>query len=232
MERSAVSLTRDELRAFDRHAVEALGLPGVVLMENAGRSAAEAVLRLLRDELGMEPGRVFVLCGAGNNGGDGYVVARHLANAGVEVEAASSVPAPAVRGDAALHLRVAQALGIPLRALETPADLAREAPRWDGADVLVDALLGTGFQGEVRSPLFEVIRAANAARVARRVAIDLPSGLDCDSGRPANATFRADFTVTFVGRKRGFDAPGASDWTGRVVVAGIGAPFPWPRRGR
>lgn len=232
MEPGSPRLSRDEVRAFDRRATEELGLPAIVLMENAGRSAAEAILALLRTLANPGARRAVVLCGAGNNGGDGYVVARHLSIAGISVEVASAVPASAVRGDAAVNLRAAQALGIPLQALATAADVARAAPCWEGADALVDALLGTGFRGEVRSPILELIQAANSARVARRVAIDLPSGLDCDSGRPSNATFRADLTVTFVARKLGFDAPGAAAWTGEVVVAGIGVPFPSPPRGR
>jgi NAD(P)H-hydrate epimerase len=223
----AVSLTRDEVRAFDRRAIEGLGLPGAVLMENAGRSVAEEALRLLAAR-GAAPGRVVVLCGAGNNGGDGYVIARHLHNAGVEVRLCSSVPAARLAGDAALNRRVAEALGLAAAPIGDPHALAREAPRWDGADVLVDALLGTGFRGEVRPPLDAVIAAANAAAVGARLAVDLPSGLDCDSGEPAGTTFRADVTVTFVARKRGFDRPSAADWTGRVVVAGIGVPFPGP----
>jgi NAD(P)H-hydrate epimerase len=224
---SAPSLTRDEVRAFDRRAIEELGLPGAVLMENAGRSAAEEALRLL-DGRGAARGRVVVLCGAGNNGGDGYVIARHLHIAGVDVRLCSSVPGERLAGDAALNRRVAEALGLAVTSIEGPDALAREAPAWDGADALVDALLGTGFRGEVRPPLDAVIAAANAARVGSRLAVDLPSGLDCDSGQPARTTFRADVTVTFVARKRGFDLPSSAEWTGRVVVAGIGVPSPRP----
>jgi NAD(P)H-hydrate epimerase len=223
----AVSLTRDEVRAFDRRAIEALGLPGAVLMENAGRSAAEEVLRLLAAR-GATPGRVVVLCGAGNNGGDGYVIARHLLNAGVDVRLCSCVPVARLAGDAALNRRVAEALGLRVASIEDLDALAREAPGWEGADVLVDALLGTGFRGQVRPPLDAVIAAANAAEVGARLAVDLPSGLDCDSGEPAGATLRADVTVTFVARKRGFDHPPSAEWTGRIVVAGIGVPAPGP----
>jgi NAD(P)H-hydrate epimerase len=197
-------------------------------MENAGRSTAAEVLRLVAGR-GSSRGRVVVLCGSGNNGGDGYVIARHLVDAGVEVGLWSTVAAAQLSGDAALNRSVAEALGLTVEPLESAEHLQRAAPRWDGADVLVDALLGTGFRGEVRAPLDAVIAAANAARVGARLAVDLPSGLDCDLGRPSNATLRADVTVTFVARKRGFDQPGAADWTGRVLVCGIGAPFPWPR---
>jgi NAD(P)H-hydrate epimerase len=227
MSAAAPSLSRDEVRAFDRRAIQELGLPGAVLMENAGRSAAEEVLALLARR-GAQPGRVVLLCGAGNNGGDGYVIARHLAIRGVQVELWSSVGPDRLAGDAALNRRVVEALGLEPLSLEGPGAIERAASSWDGADVLVDALLGTGFRGQVRAPLDALIVAAGRARVGARLAVDLPSGLDCDTGQPSNATLRADVTVTFVARKRGFDHPGAAAWTGRVVVAGIGVPFPWP----
>jgi len=89
---------------------------------------------------------------------------------------------------------------------------------------VVDALLGTGFRGEVRAHLADVIERCNALAGPKVVAIDLPSGLDCDTGQPSNATIQADVTVTFVAPKVGFDAPGATRYTGRVVVADIGTP--------
>lgn len=220
-------LTRAEVRAFDRHATEVLGLPGAVLMENAGRAAAAEVLRLIA-ERGSRPGRAAVLCGAGNNGGDGWVILRHLAQAGVRATAWTTADPARLQGDAALHYRVAAALGLAIEPLATAADIERARAQWNQCDVLVDALLGTGFEGEVRPPLDAVLAAANSARPGARLAVDLPSGLDCDTGRPSRATFRADVTVTFVARKRGFDAPEAGPWIGRVVVAGIGVPFPLP----
>lgn len=223
------SLSRDQARAFDAAAMRHLGLPGAVLMENAGRGAAEHILH--RFGLGPSeviPGtRAVVLCGGGNNGGDGYVVARHLHIAGLGVELYSTVGRERLGGDAAMNRDAAALLGLEVRSIEDAESLARADERWSGAGVLVDGLLGTGFQGELREPLAAVLRAANAAQVGRRVSLDLPSGLDCDTGKAADPTFRADLTVTFVARKRGFDAPGAEAWTGRVVVAGIGVPPSW-----
>ena len=225
MQEATPSLTRAEVRAFDRHAIEVLGLPGAVLMENAGRSAAEEVLRLIA-ERGSRPGRVAVLCGAGNNGGDGWVVLRHLALAGVRATAWTTVDPAQLSGDAALHQRVAESLELPIERIQSPQDIERARAQWNQCDVIVDALLGTGSSGEVRPPLDAVIAAANSARAGAHLAVDLPSGLDCDTGQPARSTFRADVTVTFVARKRGFDAPEAAPWIGRGVVVGIGVPFP------
>jgi hydroxyethylthiazole kinase-like uncharacterized protein yjeF len=225
MQRAAPSLTRAEVRAFERHAIQALGVPGAVLMENAGRAAAEEALRLIA-ERGSRPGRAAVLCGAGNNGGDGWVILRHLSMAGVRATAWTAAEPARLTGDAALNFRIATALGLSIETLAAPADIERARAQWNQCDVLVDALLGTGFEGEVRPPLDAILAAANSARAGAKLAVDLPSGLDCDSGRPSRATFRADVTVTFVARKRGFDAPEAAPWIGRVVVAGIGVPYP------
>lgn len=210
----------DEIRALDRIAIERIGVPGLVLMENAGRSVAEFVWRLLAN-----PGaqRVVVLCGPGNNGGDGFVAARHLRNAGVPVTLVLAIAPDRYRGDAEANLRTCERLG------HTPTDAtqpdglrqARDAVR--AAHVVVDALLGTGARGAPRGVVADLIRVANEAS-ATRVAIDLPSGLDGDSGVAGDPCFRADATIALVAPKAGFDAPSAKPVLGRVIVAGIGVP--------
>jgi NAD(P)H-hydrate epimerase len=223
VETAGPTLTRAAAREFDRWAIEELGMPSAALMENAGRAVADVALAELA-RLGARPGRVVVLCGAGNNGGDGYVVARHLLLAGVVPEIWSSAAPESMGPEAALQRRVVEGLGLSVGRIDDEASCEAAARAWDGADLLVDALLGTGFRGEVRAPLAGLILRANRARIARRLAVDLPSGLDCDLGTPARATLRADVTVTFVARKQGFDAPGAAQWTGQVLVASIGVP--------
>ncbi len=229
-DRSTIALTREQVREVDRLAIEELGIPGAVLMENAGRGAAEHCLAELRsgaaspDEV--PRGRVIVLCGSGNNGGDGYVVARHLHNAGVDVEVVSTVAPEALGGDAALNQRIAAAMGLAQRRLRGAPDQGELRAAWSRADLLVDGLLGTGFRGGLRAPLDVVIEAANGAGPPI-VALDVPSGLDADTGRPGEAggaVIRAAATVTFVAPKVGFAVAGAEAWTGRVVVASIGAP--------
>lgn len=228
---NAVALTRQQCREIDRLAIEELGIPGVVLMENAGRGAAEMVLNVI-DEMreehyfkGGEP-RVAVVCGGGNNGGDGYVVARHLYNAGVEV-AVFAVSDPAkLTGDAAVMATIAARMGLePALMLDARQvrDLENELV---AADIIVDAILGTGFSGQVRDHLPAVINLINQLREdgAGVLSVDVPSGLDCDTGRPSNATVMADVTVTFTANKIGFTRPGAERYTGEVVEAHIGAP--------
>jgi NAD(P)H-hydrate epimerase len=213
------SLTRDEVREIDRRAIEEFGLPGIVLMENAGRGAAE----LLH---GLAPGAaVAIVCGRGNNAGDGFVIARHLENLGHAVRLLLACDPAECRGDAAIAWRVVEKAGLPAMRL---AAATRE--EWEeslaGAEWIVDALLGTGASGVPRGAIATAIEAVNAAgrRGARVFAVDLPSGLDCDTGTAAGACVRADVTATFVARKVGFDAAAAAALLGAVYVIGIGTP--------
>ena len=205
-------LTREQVRDVDRRAIGDFGLLGVVLMENAGRNAAE----LLRS-FGID-GRVVICCGKGNNGGDGFVIARHLENAGVDVRVLSCVSGAELSGDAAVNFKVLELAGTPL--VLPPMDWGKELAE---ADWIVDALLGTGTQGAIRDPYLAVIDAINQS--GKKVfAVDLPSGMDCDTGKPLGCCVRATETATFVARKPGFDAAGASEWTGDVHVIDIGVP--------
>jgi NAD(P)H-hydrate epimerase len=209
-------LSREQARALDRRAIEEFGVPGVVLMENAGRGAAE----LLR-ALGIR-GMVAICCGGGNNGGDGFVIARHLHNKQVPVRVLLFGRPEELTGDAAINYHVIARLGLPIAVsagnqVEGDA-LQRELKR---AEWVVDALFGTGLTGPVRAPFDAVIAAINAAG-AKVLAVDIPSGLDCDTGQPLGPTVRATHTVTFLAQKKGFASPTAQEWLGQVHVADIG----------
>jgi NAD(P)H-hydrate epimerase len=211
------SLSRDEVRDIDRRAIDEFGLPGIVLMENAGRGAAERLL-----DLGIS-GPVVICAGKGNNGGDGFVIARHLDLAGCDARVVLCADSQALTGDAAINYRVVEAAGIPIRVLGSAPDPAAFAVELRRADWIVDALLGTGTRGQIAEPLASLIEAINHS--GRRVfAVDLPSGLDCDTGLPLGACVRADHTSTFVAPKRGFDNPDSRGWTGTVHVVDIGVP--------
>jgi len=213
------SLTREEVRALDRFAIDRLGIPGVMLMENAGRQTADAVEEFLGGAAGR---RVAVVTGAGNNGGDGYVIARHLGLRGAEVVVFLVVPADRISGDAAVNLGILSALGQDVRTVTGEA-LGALGGELAGFDVVVDAVGGTGIRGALRGDLAVAVEQINAA--ARPVvAVDIPTGLDCDTGAAAGAVVRAVVTVTFLARKKGFDAPGAGEYAGRVRVADIGIP--------
>jgi NAD(P)H-hydrate epimerase len=225
-----LTLSRDEVRRIDKLAIEKLGIPGVVLMENAGRSAASVVLRLLHEEMKLDPEKstVAIFCGGGNNGGDGYVIARQLVNAGINIRIYAAVDRSKLIGDAAVNSIIAERMKLPARELLTAQQIDAAIPELETCNVFVDALLGTGFNGLVRPELAAVIELCNrlAPAGSRRkvVAIDVPSGLDCDTGQPSNAVIRADVTVTFVAVKRGFLNPASRQYTGAMVVASIGAP--------
>ena len=213
-------LTRAEVRDVDRRAIEEFVLPGIVLMENAGRNAA----RLLHDRAPLA--RIAIACGKGNNAGDGFVMARHLENLGHDVRLLLAAEPAEYRGDAAINWRVAEKAGIPALVLTTGSCQAWEQAL-AGADWIVDALLGTGAKGAPRGGIAMAFEAINSA--ARRwktlvYAVDLPSGMDCETGTAAGVCVRADVTATFVARKIGFDQPAAAQWLGEVHVLDIGVP--------
>jgi NAD(P)H-hydrate epimerase len=209
-------LTREEVRRLDQQAVLEFGLPGIALMENAGRAAAAHLVSLGAS------GRVLICAGKGNNGGDGFVMARHLDAWGVEVKVLLFCEPVLLEGDAAINFQVIARSGIGWQALADPrSDCLRQ--ELHAAEWVVDALLGTGLAGPVRSPLADVISAINAAQ-RPVLAVDLPSGLDANTGQPLGACVVAAHTVTFVAPKVGFAAPAASEKTGAVHVVEIGLP--------
>jgi NAD(P)H-hydrate epimerase len=197
------------MRALDRHTIETLGVPGELLMESAGRAVAEAVLAL------RAPGSpVLVVCGPGNNGGDGLVAARHLHALGVPVRAALLAAETKLAPDAAANLARVRAAGVPLEGA------GFGVPR---GGVVVDALFGTGLARAVAGPTAAAIARLNEARGACRVvAVDLPSGLDADTGQPLGAAVHADVTVTLGLPKLGLALEPGRTLAGRVVVARIG----------
>ncbi|GIX03637.1 MAG: NAD(P)H-hydrate epimerase [Planctomycetaceae bacterium] len=230
---SVKPLTCEQVRALDRAALEEYGLPGVVLMENAGRGCVEALQH--RGWLAQDP-HVHIICGRGNNAGDGFVIARHLDNRGIRVTVWLAESAQRLRGDAGIMFHVIERAGLPIRML---ADLpAEEWPMvWQQMAqghpwFLIDALLGTGLKGEVQPPLRQVIEVINQVR-PRCVSVDIPSGLDADRGVPLGAALTAQLTLTMAAPKLGFLQPTAAEYTGEVEVIDIGIPRQlWQRYSR
>jgi NAD(P)H-hydrate epimerase len=191
-----------QVRALDAHAIETLGIPGYTLMKRAG----EAALRYLRTRFPVAH-RIVIVCGAGNNGGDGYVLARFAHAAGLTVTTLAGTSPEALRGDARQAYEDLRASGVPVHSY-APERLA------DG-EVIVDALLGTGLRGPAREEAARVIRGINGS--GRPVlAVDAPSGLDSDTGVPLGDTVRADCTVTFVGLKTGLFIGDGPEFAGTV----------------
>jgi NAD(P)H-hydrate epimerase len=212
-----LTLTREQSRLVDRLAAEQFGLCGLVLMENAGRGVADVLCGL-----GIA-GPVVICCGKGNNAGDGFVIARHLDLRGHNVRVLLWAEPAELTGDAEVNFRILQKTAVPIQIFGNRHDAELLAELLADAAWIVDALLGTGARGDPRPPLDMVIDQLNAA-AASKLAVDLPSGLDCDTGIAASHTIRASETCTFVAAKPGFFAPGAEKYVGRLHVLDIGAP--------
>jgi NAD(P)H-hydrate epimerase len=215
---SLSALRRDQVREIDRRAIEIYGMSGLVLMENAGRGCVEILF-----SLGCR-GPVAIVCGKGNNAGDGFVIARHLLIRGIAAKTILLCPPAQLRGDAAANYAILARSQAPLVDLSASFSESSLQAALQDAEWVVDAILGTGATGPPRPPFDAAIRVMNATP-ARKLAIDLPSGLDCDSGQPAEPTFRADHTCTFVAPKVGFEHPLALPVLGQVHVVDIGVPL-------
>ncbi|NLV45040.1 MAG: NAD(P)H-hydrate epimerase [Candidatus Hydrogenedentes bacterium] len=205
------TLTAAQMREADRRCIQEIGIPGVVLMNNAGTAIFNQINR----------GPVGIVCGKGNNGGDGFVVARLALLAGLETRVVLVARPEEIGGDAGVFMNVYRNLAGTLESVTEEVETAAAVGRLSDCAVLVDALLGTGIKGEVRGP----IRAAiDAWPEVYTIAVDLPSGMNADTGEVCGACVRADVTVTFAFSKQGFLAPGARDLLGDLIVADIGIP--------
>jgi NAD(P)H-hydrate epimerase len=215
-------LSREQMRAFDRHAIEVCHVPSLVLMENAGRGATDVLVRELL-EGDASNARAIVVCGTGNNGGDGLVLARHLLLRGADPTVWLCGDASKVSPDARANLEAWRGVGGEVQSLPPGSPLEPLKEALAEADLVVDALFGTGLDRPIEGFLADVVRAMNAA-TAPRFAVDLPSGLDADTGRTLGVAVHARATVTFAHHKLGLLTPGGAALAGRVHVVDIGVP--------
>lgn len=215
----ALCLTREDARRLDTLATERFAIPSLLLMENAAIGLAGAVTELLDTA---HASHVVTVCGPGNNGGDGLALARHLSNAGVEVRVALGLKPAACTGDAGVNMTIVERMGIPTDIIG-PDGLELTRP---DRTIIVDALFGTGLTRPIEGTFAAIVRSINdhASRGAVVCAVDIPSGLDADTGRPLGTTVRAHTTVTLVAPKAGFSSLEAEGYLGDVRVVGIGAP--------
>jgi NAD(P)H-hydrate epimerase len=210
-----IRLTRAQVRRIDRLAVERYHIPGVVLMENAAIAAADVAGEMIRPDAGT----VLILCGGGNNGGDGLAVARHLHNRGYDVRILLTADPAKYAGEAKINWDISEQMMLPAEAATTYAIAG-----WQPI-LIVDAIFGTGLTQPPRPPFAELVAAIEKTR-APVLAIDIPSGLDCDPGRVlGSACIAATRTITFVAEKIGFDQPEARKYLGQVTVGDIGCPI-------
>ncbi|MBU1240168.1 NAD(P)H-hydrate dehydratase [Myxococcota bacterium] len=213
-------VTAKEMRSLDAHAINNIGIPGIALMELAGAGTARAILKRWPGE-----GSSFlVVAGKGNNGGDGYVTARHLTNAGCEVNIVVLGNEESIAGDAKTNLMAAKALKIPIVEINSTADILYLEEMFHTADFIIDAIFGTGLDREVTGIPREMISAINASP-AIKIAIDMPSGLCADTGAVmGDEAIQADLTVTFGYGKIGqFTSPGFS-YCGEIDIVDISLP--------
>lgn len=209
-------LSAEESRNVDWFAKSQGHIMGIILMENAGRGIADILLEE------NPKGKVVVCCGRGNNGGDGFVIARHLNAAGVDVTVLLFANPKELMGDACMNHAIIAHSDIPMKVLTSPSaeDLKNI---FKDAGWIVDALVGTGQKGALRHPFDEVARQINESG-AKVLAVDLPSGLDADTGIASDPTIKATITATMVAPKTGFQNPEAQAYLGKLMVVGIGLP--------
>ncbi|MBM7866119.1 NAD(P)H-hydrate dehydratase [Heliobacterium gestii] len=214
-------VTAEEMRRFDARAADEFGIPSLLLMENAGIQVAREVAR--RFPGSVRGKRVLLLCGKGNNGGDGFVVARHLVNSGAEVKLFLLASEREVRGDALTNLTIYHRMGGKVYSLMDPKDLNALRMAILSTDLVVDAVYGTGFTGqtpELAGRAFEMINEVGLPVVA----VDVPSGLEADTGRIPSSCLRATVTVTLGMPKLGLAVEPGASVAGEIVVADISLP--------
>ncbi len=214
-------LTRTQSRMLDQIAIDEFGIPGIVLMENAARGVVDVLLQQ------GDVSSVLILCGTGNNGGDGFAIARHLVNGGVKATIGLWGSADSVRGDAKINLDIARKMKIDIEEIdpndEQQVDSFFQRHRELNYSWIIDAILGTGATLPLRGSFSKLIEFANRFS-AKRLAVDIPTGVDCDTGDSGAVRFHADLTCTFVCKKTGFDRSDAAAIFGNVHVIDIGVP--------
>ena len=217
-----MSLTREEMRELDRKAIEEYKIPGIILMENAGRNVAEEILKMLDDP---QQAKVAILCGKGNNGGDGFVVARHLRNHGISVNVflVAKISDILKDGDAGTNLQILLNMKIPVKEILDISGVNSILKELNNYNILVDALFGTGLSGDVREPFKTLIDGVNNLNKPI-VSVDIPSGLDSNTGKILGAAIKATKTVTFAASKKGFYSEDGPHYTGEILVTDISIP--------
>jgi len=213
-------VSSDEMRLLDKMTIESLGIPGMVLMENAGRAVYSRIVKILQNDYEKS---ILILAGRGNNGGDAFVVGRHLYNKGYNLQIFFTGDRNKLSGDALENFLIAEKLGVPIKELSGEEELPLLNSEILQAHIIVDGLLGTGIKGAARGLTARVIECVNNSN-RPVIAIDTPSGLDCSSGMVEGPCIKAMETVTFGLPKRGmFISPGRR-YTGKLVIADISIP--------
>jgi NAD(P)H-hydrate epimerase len=212
-----VLLTAEQAKDVDRRLREEFGISTLVLMENAGRAVADEAAAMCR-----KGRKIAIFCGKGNNGGDGFVAARHLMTRGIKTDIFLAGTAEDVRNEAKVNLNIIVALGHEIITV-TETSLSSVSCRMKGYGLMIDALLGVGLKGDVAGIFKDLIDMINASGT-RVLAVDIPSGLDATTGKILGSCVRADTTVTFIAPKQGMEAGDGPKVCGRIIVKDLGVP--------
>jgi ADP-dependent NAD(P)H-hydrate dehydratase / NAD(P)H-hydrate epimerase len=219
-ERAMRILTASEMARLDRQTIDEIGIPGMVLMENAARGAADFFLQILPE---LSKRRLAIVAGAGNNAGDGFVLARIFHNQGAAVRVVCLRPPDRLQGDALANFRILEKMNVPVLVWDEGKDFECQWQSIAQSDAVIDAILGTGLKSEVQGLYRQIIEALNTLNVPL-LAVDLPSGLDPGTGKPLGAAVRAFATATFGYLKLGHVLSPGEDYAGKVHVVDIGIP--------
>ena len=212
------SVSVKQIQKLDKLAIEKYGVPSLALMENAGRSVAHVILKQVKN---IRTPKACLVCGLGNNAGDGFVIARHLINAGIKVSIFCTGKASRLKNDAAVNYRILEKLKYPI--YEAGGADPRPVRAIKNADIVVDAIFGVGLNREVSNPFRDAIETIN--KFAKKVvSVDIPSGLDGTTGKIYGVCIRANTTVTFTFAKKGFYKADVPKRTGKIEVVDIGIP--------
>ena len=215
-----ILVTASEMQQMDHQTIESFGIPGRVLMENAGRGATRFFFDQFSD---LKNKRVGVITGHGNNGGDGFVIARYLAQSGIPVNVYLLAPSNRVKGDAAANLKLLKLLEIPVIEIPDENSFSVHRDTMTDLDIWVDAILGTGLKSDVKGYFRTIIDFINALNKPV-FAVDIPSGLNSDTGQPCGACIRARATATFGFAKTGHMIYPGAGYTGALEIVNIGIP--------
>jgi hydroxyethylthiazole kinase-like uncharacterized protein yjeF len=212
--------TAEQMQELDRKSIEVYRIPGIVLMENAGRGATEVITSVFPD---IQKKKVAIIAGKGNNGGDGFVIARHLLNKGIPVRVFLLTDPKSLRGDAEINFNIFNHMKGEVIPVPSSKDYQKVKKSLENVDLLIDGIFGTGLDAEVRGYYREVIDHLNGLQKPI-VAIDIPSGLDANTGKPLGTAIRASLTITFGLPKVGHLISPGPDYVGSLKVIDIGIP--------
>lgn len=214
--------TAAQAQAIDRFAIQKLGIPSLVLMENAGRLTAQEILKRARPRRGLAPKNAVIFCGTGNNGGDGFVIARHLFLKGIKTKVFLIGKAQNLKADPAINYQILKKLKCPVESISgVTKNVLTDGGR---AAVIVDAIFGIGLSRDIGAPHRSIIATINQAKTMV-VAVDVPSGLNATTGKPLGICVKAHVTVTFALMKKGLLTREGKKYAGKVIVADIGIPL-------